>query len=82
MELKRAAVRWSVYRFPVRYIPTHEEEERLHKLPQWVKLEETERVAARDVLLRVYNAEQRHWNKNTITDAGATDVRSLTAGNV
>lgn len=58
-ELKKVAIRWSEYRFPVRHAPSTEEERYLNMLPRLDELQGAERRAVRDSLLKVYSAEQR-----------------------
>lgn len=79
-ELKKAVLRWSVYRFPIRYTPTEQETQLLAQLPQWPELDEETKNEVRGSLMEVFNAEQKKWGKHTIQYAGATDVRSQTTG--
>lgn len=75
-ELKKAALRWTVYRFTVRYVPTKEEEELISQLPHWAQKDNTSKGAIRDAPFNAYNSEQRCWNMKTITTAEAEDIRS------
>lgn len=74
--MKKAAMRWSVYRLPVRYRLTDSEERLLKKLPNWATLIKTEKCDVKEALFSAYNAEQRHWGLQTISQAGATDTVS------
>lgn len=38
-ELRKVALRWSIYSFPVQYAPTEEQQRRLELIPQWQSLE-------------------------------------------
>lgn len=60
-ELKKAALRWSVYRFPVRHTPTQDEDNLLQLMPSWAHQPEYIKTSIKEALLTVYNAEQRRW---------------------
>lgn len=56
--LRKAALRWSIYRFPVRYTPTPEENARLAQLPKWQDLFTELQSKTMNNLLTVYNREE------------------------
>lgn len=58
-ELKKAALRWTVYPFPVRYVPTKIEEDFLKQLRKWSHKYTEGKKAVLEALLNVYNAEQK-----------------------
>lgn len=62
--------------------PNHQEEDHLMKLPYWTKMGLKYRQEVRAALLAVYNDEQRHWVMKTIVNGGATDVRSVSQGQI
>lgn len=77
-ELKKAMLRWSVYKFPVRYKPTEQEIRLIAELPRWKELSQERRRLVHETLLNTYNAEQREWGMRTIATSGAQDIRSQT----
>lgn len=75
-ELGKAAMRWSVYRFPVKYTPTAAEESLLDDLPRWQQLNTERRQAVRENLLKVYNEEEKEWKRAPLLSSGRPDTRS------
>lgn len=55
-ELRKAALRWVIYRFPVKYTPNQAETDKLSWLPKWQLLNTGQKAEAVDSLLVVYNA--------------------------
>lgn len=56
-ELRKAALRWSIYRFRVRYKPSNDNATKLERLARWKTLTPEDQKEAADNLLSVYNAE-------------------------
>lgn len=75
-ELKKTLLRWSVYKFPVRYKLTEQEEQLFADVPRWKDLSLERKTQVRGALLGAYNAEQNKWGMQTIPSAGARDIRS------
>lgn len=59
--MKRAMLRWSVYRFPVRYKPTSEEARTLHQITNTDDLGDEEYMNFVEQIRLIFNAEQELW---------------------
>lgn len=75
-ELKKAALIWTIYRFPVRNIPTEAEDALLKQMPSWGRQSSEGKKNIRRALFNVYNEEQKCWKMHTIQNAGAVDIRA------
>lgn len=77
-ELKKATLRWSIYKFPLRHTLTGDERKILHKLPKWPQLLIQENAEVRNALFVTYNAEKLMWNMRTNATRGAKEISSST----
>lgn len=62
-ELRKAALRCSVYRFPVKHVPTEDQRRLLKLMPDWKTLTETQKEEVRENLLMLYNDEEGAWGR-------------------
>lgn len=69
-ELKKATLRWSIFRFSVRQVLTEEGKNILSMIPQWPSLTKEEKEEVRGTLFTLYNEQQRQWGMRTIETAG------------
>lgn len=75
--LRKAALRWSVYRFPVKYEPTNEEHALLMELPRWQIIDESRKEEAAANPLKVYNDEEQKWKRPPLENTNRPDIRSI-----
>lgn len=69
-EVKKTALRWTIYRFPVNYVPTEAEDNLLKQVPSWAHQPEEGKKNIKEALFNVYNSEQKCWKRRTIRHAG------------
>lgn len=75
-ELRKAALYWSVYRFPVKHVPTADQVRRLNLMPQWQELNAAQKFEVKMNLFATYNDEERAWGRSALNTASRPDIRS------
>lgn len=60
-KLRKAALRWGIYSFPVIYAPLKVEAQEISWLPRWQNLSDAEKGEAVDNLFAMYNGEENNW---------------------
>lgn len=74
--MRKAALRWGIYRIPVRYVPIEVEAKKLAWLPRWQYLTQEEKGEALDNFFAVYNAEEIRWGRTPLKSVAREDTRS------
>lgn len=73
--LKRAALRWSIYNFPVRHIPSREELGTLRQIEETDDLTEYDYMRWKEALRVLFNKEQEVWGLWKLSFAHIMNVR-------
>lgn len=78
-DLRKAALHWSVYRFPVKYVPSASKTALLEKMPRWQDLQQHQKAKVKENLLTVYKEEEKAWGRAPLDTSCRPDIRSQTA---
>lgn len=77
-ELRKAALQWSIYRFPVKHTATAHQNRLLEMMPRWTELDDAQKTDVKTNLFEVYNDEERAWNRAPLPTPSRPDIRSRT----
>lgn len=74
--LKRAMLRWTIYKFPVRYKPNIDERQALEEIKHTNQLSDTEYGLMVEKVKKLFNEEQEWWGLWKLRKSYTQDIRS------